>query len=304
MQAHPTQTRSNTAQLWRLEQTVASAAPHAVRGIRSEDTSLAEENRHTPAVLNDCTNDAVSIQKEGVWGSDAKTDVQGHRRGDRARSTDTLRNLAAGTVTRDFARNYWVPNALRAVLVDTKACLAGTVGCTFGFLCKRSLIGTEFSQNQTESKWQPQHVTPTAKRNRMKLSAGVKVLFVLSLLVLPGCGAMLCRTGPMQQQYRDLVSEYEELQGNIERGYAIHVSYEYRTEPYSDSDLICAGQSVWGGCVWQYRTVTKYRQVPHRIEEPVAIDVAATRKKANQLHKRIQRTRVLANNEYNRCIAQ
>ncbi len=127
----------------------------------------------------------------------------------------------------------------------------------------------------------------------------------LGVVLTPGCASLLCRSGPVQQELRALESEFHTLQGNLARGYAIHVRHDYRSEPYTETETRCSAHDIYGKCtLFESRTVTKYRQVPHRIEEPVAIDMSSTRERVSLLNGRINALRTPAAQEYQACMAR
>ena len=133
----------------------------------------------------------------------------------------------------------------------------------------------------------------------------LKLALMLGCTMLSGCAQLLCQSGPLQQELRTLETEFYEVQGNLDRGYAIHVRHERRTEPYSETEEYCAAHDSAGKCTLVgSRTVTKYRKVLHSIEEPVAIDVPSSRERADYLWGRIQSVSGPAEQEYAECLAR
>lgn len=131
------------------------------------------------------------------------------------------------------------------------------------------------------------------------------MLLALVLVTLSGCAELACRSGPLQRELQALESEFHEVQGNLARGYAIHVRYELTTEPYTDEETYCAAHDLAGNCTLVgERSVTKYRHVERRIEDPVAIDMDATRERSEFLWGRIRSLRPSAYAEYEACITQ
>lgn len=137
-------------------------------------------------------------------------------------------------------------------------------------------------------------------RNRL-----LQVALVLGLALMSGCTSLMCRSGPIQRELGSLTSELRTQEGNLARGYAIHVSRDYRTEPYTEEEVRCTAYDFRRRCLlYEEHTVTKYREVEYRVEEPVTIDVPATRKRVSEIRAKVETLRTPASQEYQACIAR
>ena len=145
------------------------------------------------------------------------------------------------------------------------------------------------------------------RKSRGRTYARAARLFAVTLvaMILSGCGGRSCVNQALLKQIAQLEASFRIAEGNLARGYALHVSYEEVSKPYSVKKNVCVAYDSSGDCTRvAKRTETEYRVTNQKIEKPVAIDVQAEGKKMDELSYLISDLRRTAEQERRACLAK